>query len=65
MENRITVGLNEAASMLGVSIGSINRYIKIGKLPYVKLGNRVLIEVVNLKKLIEEAREPEDKEFDR
>ena len=49
----LTLGVRDAASLLGVSHWSIRRWIRIGRLPAVKLGRRTVVELSALKLLIQ------------
>lgn len=51
------MSLNEAAKYLGVSYWHIRDLIDKGKLSKVQLGRRVLIDIRDLDKLIEESKE--------
>ena len=43
MTKRYTVTRNQAASLLGVSTRTIDRYVKSGKLSYKKIANKVIL----------------------
>jgi excisionase family DNA binding protein len=45
MQEVLTVGVREAAGMLGVSPWSIRRWVRLGRLPAVKLGRRTVLEL--------------------
>jgi excisionase family DNA binding protein len=45
MPQVLTVGVRDAAAMLGVSHWSIRRWIRLGLLPSVKLGRRTVVEL--------------------
>ena len=53
----LTIGLKDAASAIGVSIWTLRKRIRQGKLPCIRIGSRVLLEVSELKRLIEEGRQ--------
>lgn len=46
---RYTVSRNQAASLLGVSTRTIDRYVKSGKLSYKKIANKVILNEEELK----------------
>lgn len=46
---RYTVTRNQAASLLGVSTRTIDRYVKSGKLSYKKIANKVILNEEELK----------------
>ena len=52
----LTLGVREAARMLGISHWSIQRWIRLGRLPGVKLGRRTVVELAALKRLVETNR---------
>ena len=51
---RYTVTRNQAASLLGVSTRTIDRYVKSGKLSYKKIANKVILNEEELKILQDE-----------
>jgi len=54
MDNpRLTLTVNEAAKMLGISRGLAYEMVKMGKIPSVHFGKRVLIPRSALDKLLE------------
>jgi excisionase family DNA binding protein len=55
--NRRLISLPDAAEMLGMSIGSVRRLIWAGTLHSVKLNRRVLVDLRDLDRLIEQAKE--------
>ena len=50
---RYTVTRNQAASLLGVSTRTIDRYVKSGKLSYKKIANKVILNEEELRILNE------------
>ena len=60
MHEPLTVGVREAALTLGVSHWSIRRWIRVGRLPAVKLGRRTVLEVAALRQFVQSNRIRED-----
>jgi len=56
----LTVGVREAARLLGISHWSIRRWIRLGRLPAVKLGRRTVVELAVLQRFIDSNRVGED-----
>ncbi len=56
----LTVSVRDAASLLGVSHWAIRRWIRIGKIPALKLGRRTVVEFSALKLLVESSRAQSD-----
>lgn len=52
----LTLGVREAASLLGVSHWTIRRWIRMGKIPALKLGRRTVVELSALRLLVENSR---------
>ena len=52
MHEVLTVGVREAAAILGVSPWSIRRWVRLGRLPAVKLGRRTVLELGALERFI-------------
>jgi len=52
MQEVLTMGVREAATMLGVSPWSIRRWVHLGRLPAVKLGRRTVLELAALERFI-------------
>jgi excisionase family DNA binding protein len=52
----LTIGLREAAQGLGLSIWTLRRLIRVGKLRAVRLGRRVVVEPSELERLVSEGR---------
>jgi excisionase family DNA binding protein len=52
MREVLTVGVREAAGMLGVSPWSIRRWVRLGRLPAVKLGRRTVLELAALHRFV-------------
>jgi excisionase family DNA binding protein len=44
--------VNEAAEVLGISVYTVRKYIKLGKLTPVRIGRRVLLEEAELQRFI-------------
>jgi excisionase family DNA binding protein len=64
MHEVLTVGVREAAQILGVSPWSIRRWIRLGKLPAVKLGRRTVVELAALRQFVQSSRIREDQIHD-
>jgi len=56
MQDRLALGLKEAAEAIGLSHWQLRKYIREGKLRAVRLGRRVLVEPGELQRLIDEGR---------
>jgi excisionase family DNA binding protein len=56
MQNRLTLGLKEAAAAVGLSPWTLRGWIRQGKLRSVRLGRRVMVEPAELKRLVEQGR---------
>jgi excisionase family DNA binding protein len=54
--NRLLLNVKEVGRALGISVWTIRRYVREGKLATVRLGRRVLIEPSECHRLIEEGR---------
>ena len=52
---RLTISVEEAATMLGISRSAAYNCVKTGDLPSILMGRRVLIPVATLRRLVEEA----------
>ena len=52
MQEVLTIGVRKAATMLGVSSWSIRRWVRLGRLPAVKLGRRTVLELAALHRFI-------------
>ena len=50
-------GVNETAAILGISPWTVRYLLKIGKLPKIKVGRRVLVEPIEIQKFIERCKE--------
>lgn len=55
--SRRLVSLVDAAEVLGMSVASIRRLVWDGKLHIVKLNRRVLVDLRDIERLIEEAKD--------
>jgi excisionase family DNA binding protein len=51
-----TIGIKDAAAMLGLSHWTLRQYIREGRIRAVRIGRRVLIEPSELERLIEQGR---------
>ena len=51
---RLSYGVDEAARMLGLSISSVRKHIREGKLPAKKLGARTIILAADLQRVLSE-----------
>ena len=56
----LTMGLREAAELTGLSHWTLRQYIRDGKLKAVRIGRRVLIEPLELQRLIDAGRKGAD-----
>jgi excisionase family DNA binding protein len=56
MEEKLTIGLKDAAMAVGLSPWTLRGWIRNGKLRCVRLGRRVLIEPGELQRLIDQGR---------
>jgi len=54
--NRL-VDLKEAGHLLGLSVWTVRAYVKAGKLVPIRFGRRILLEVSELERLIEQSRQ--------
>jgi excisionase family DNA binding protein len=55
--NRRLLNLAEAAELLGMSAASVRRLVWAGKLPVVRLTRRIQIDVRDLERLLEQAKD--------
>lgn len=53
---RLTLTVNEAAKMLGISRGLAYQMVKMGKIPSVRFGKRILVPRSALEKLLAESK---------
>lgn len=53
---RLTLTVSEAAKMLGISRGLAYQMVKMGKIPSVRFGKRVLVPRSALEKLLAESK---------
>jgi excisionase family DNA binding protein len=61
MNDRLTIGLKEASSSLGLSHWTLRQYIRQGRIKAVRIGRRVLLEPSELRRLVEQGRlEPQE-----
>lgn len=56
MQSIKTIGLGEAAASLGLSHWTLRKFIRQGKIQAVRIGRRVLIEPLELERLVAEGR---------
>ena len=56
MEEKLAIGLKDAAMAVGLSPWTLRGWIRRGKLRSVRLGRRVLVEPSELKRLVEKGR---------
>ena len=56
---QLTIGVKDAAASIGISPWTIRKLLRQGKLPFVRVGRRVLIEPSALERLIEAGRRQE------
>ncbi|MCP4968483.1 MAG: helix-turn-helix domain-containing protein [bacterium] len=54
-QERLTISVDEAASLLGISRSAAYDCVKTGELPSIGMGRRVLIPLAVLQRLVEEA----------
>ncbi len=55
--SRRLVSIAEAAEVLGLSVASIRRLVRAGTLPAVRLTRRLRIDVRDLERLVEQAKD--------
>jgi excisionase family DNA binding protein len=56
MQSRLTMGVNDAAALLGVSHWTVKKFIRQGRVKCVRIGRRVLVEPAELERLVERGR---------
>jgi excisionase family DNA binding protein len=56
MTTNLCIGVKEAAAAVGLSHWTLRQYIRDGKLKAVRIGRRLLIELSELQRLVEEGR---------
>ena len=56
MNDKLALGLKDAASSIGLSVWTLRGWIRSGKLRCVRLGRRVMVEPSELQRLVEEGR---------
>jgi excisionase family DNA binding protein len=61
MSEPLTLSIREAARLLSISHWSVRRWIRLGQLPAVRLGRRVVVEPASLQRLIEQGRVGSDR----
>jgi len=57
--NRVTLTVKEAAEVLGVARNTCYEAVHRGEIPTIRIGNRLLIPVAGLRRLLGEVDEPE------
>jgi excisionase family DNA binding protein len=63
MEDRLALGLREAATALGMSHWTLRQYVREGKLAVVRIGRRVLVEPAELQRLVVAGRSRRGDEY--
>ncbi len=53
MKNKLTLTVQEAASLLGLSRNSAYQGISTGEIPHIKVGKRILIPRIAFEKMLE------------
>jgi excisionase family DNA binding protein len=53
---RLTISVEEAAAMLGVSRTSAYEYVRTGQLPAIRMGRRILVPVAAIERLLDPIR---------
>jgi excisionase family DNA binding protein len=56
--NPLSVGLKEAAKMIGIAPRTLRKYAALRQIPSVKLGNRLLFRVADLEQFLKEHERP-------
>jgi len=56
--NRLLLSIKETATLTGLSVSTLSEYISGRKLPYVKVGTRVLVDPIDLKAWIDARKVP-------
>ena len=56
MEEKLAIGLKDAAMAVGLSVWTLRGWIRHGKLRCVRLGRRVMVEPGELRKLVAQGR---------
>ena len=59
--DRLTLTVEEAAQLLGISRGLAYELARCGKLPVVRLGRRLLVPKAALNKMLQEVNERDEK----
>ena len=54
MAERLAVGIDEAAEMLGVGRSTLHRYVRAGLIPHVRIGRRIVIPLAALERWLNE-----------
>ena len=52
--NKLTLSVEEAAEILGISRGSAYQAVRMGEIPCIKIGKRILVPRVALEKMLDE-----------
>ena len=64
-ESKLTVTVEEASRLLGISRGLAYEMARIGKLPTIRFGRRLLAPRRALDRLLDESGDVEDKRYDK
>jgi excisionase family DNA binding protein len=56
VSERLTISVEEAAVMLGISRTSAYEYVRIGQLPAIRMGRRILVPVAAIERLLDPIR---------
>ena len=60
MVTKTLLNVAQAADRLGLSVHTIRKYIELRRLPFVKIGARVLFDPEELERFIDDRRVPAD-----
>ena len=52
--NKLTLSVEEAVEILGISRGSAYQAVRMGEIPCIKIGKRILVPRVALEKMLDE-----------
>jgi excisionase family DNA binding protein len=55
---RNPISVNEAAERLGVTAHAVRKWIRLRRMPFLKLGRRVLLDPADVEKLLRAAHVP-------
>jgi len=56
MQETLAMGVGDAATVIGLSVWTVRKYIRQGKIRALRIGRRVLVEPAELERLIERGR---------